>query len=172
MIAKTTIFTQGVFIVRPKKSGNTCHCLRISALLTTVVALAGCAPMPHTQSPRIESPRMQSPRTQSPQVVVVTPQEQAARLIYGCANGSTLDVTRIQGNTSALVVAEGKTIQLRRDATVTNAERYTNQAQTLTLYGTSATLDTLGRSTSGPCSINVNAAPPPPPPPPSRSSDS
>lgn len=167
MIVIVAIFTQGVFIVKPKQSGNTCRCFRISALLATVVAFAGCAPMPHTQSPRTESPR-----TQSPQVVVVTPQEQAGRWIYSCANGSTLDVTRIQGNTSALVVVGGKTIQLRRDATVTNAERYTNQAQTLTLYGTSATLDTLGRSTSGPCSINVNAAPPPPPPPPSRSSDS
>lgn len=86
-------------------------------------------------------------------VVVVTPQDQAGRLIYTCASGRTLDVTRVQGNASALVVIDGKTIQLPRDGAVTNAERYTNRVQTLTLYGTSATLDVLGRSTSGPCTI-------------------
>jgi hypothetical protein len=86
-------------------------------------------------------------------VVVVTPQDQAGRLIYTCANGRTLDVTRVQGNASALVVVDGKTIQLSRDGSITNAERYTNRVQTLTLYGTSATLDTLGRSSSGPCTI-------------------
>lgn len=86
-------------------------------------------------------------------VVVVTPQDQAGRLIYTCASGRTLDVTRVQGSASALVVIDGKTIQLPRDGAVTNAERYTNRVQTLTLYGTSATLDILGRSSSGPCTI-------------------
>lgn len=86
-------------------------------------------------------------------VVVVTPQDQAGRLIYSCASGRTLDVTRVQGSASALVVVDGKTIHLPRDGTVTTAERYTNRVQTLTLYGTSATLDTLGRSSSGPCTI-------------------
>ena len=40
--------------------------------------------------------------------VVVTPQDQAARLFYNCPNGRTLDVTRVRGNTSVLVVVDGK----------------------------------------------------------------
>ena len=70
---------------------------------------------------------------QTAPVVVVTPQDQAARLLYNCPNGRTLDVTRVQGNATALVVVDGKTLQLPRDTATTSAERYTNRLQTLTL---------------------------------------
>lgn len=120
------------------------HGFRIIASLPTVlvavVVLAGCQ-------------TTQGPLLTGSQVVVVTPQDQAARLIYTCPNGRTLDITRVQGNTSALVVIDGKTIQLPRDSATTNAERYSNRIQTLTLFGTSASLDVLGRSSSGPCTI-------------------
>lgn len=85
--------------------------------------------------------------------VVVTPQDQAARLVYSCPNGRSLDVTRVQNSASALVVVEGKTIQLPRDTATTASERYTNRLQTLTLYGNSASFETLGQSSTGPCTI-------------------
>jgi len=87
--------------------------------------------------------------------VVVTPQDQAARLFYSCPNARTLDVTRVQGNTSALVVVDGRTIQLPRDSSMTSGERYTNRVQTLTLFGNSATFDNLGHSTYGPCTMGA-----------------
>ena len=87
--------------------------------------------------------------------VVVTPQDQAARVLFTCANGRTLDVTRVQGNASALVVADGRTLQLPRDTSVTTAERYTNRLQTLTLYGSSASFETLGQSSYGPCTASA-----------------
>ena len=87
--------------------------------------------------------------------VVVTPQDQAARVLFTCANGRTLDVTRVQGNASALVVADGRTLQLPRDTSVTTAERYTNRLQTLTLYGASASFETLGQSSYGPCTASA-----------------
>ena len=87
--------------------------------------------------------------------VVVTPQDQAARLVYTCPNGKILDVTRVQGNTSALVVVDGKTLQLPRDAAMTSAERYTNRIQTLTLFGNSASYEALGQATYGPCTAGA-----------------
>jgi hypothetical protein len=90
---------------------------------------------------------------QTAPVVVVTPQDQAARLVYTCSNGKILDVTRVQGNSSALVVIDGRTVQLPRDTATTSAERYTNRIQTLTLFGSSASLVALGRVTYGPCTI-------------------
>lgn len=92
--------------------------------------------------------------------VVVTPQDQAARLWYHCPNGKTLDVTRVQGSASALVVVDGRTLQLSRDPAMTTAERYTNRIQTLTLYGTSASLDSLGQASYGPCSVGAVPAVP------------
>jgi hypothetical protein len=86
--------------------------------------------------------------------VVVTPQDQAARLLFTCANGRTLDVTRVQGSASALVVVDGRTLQLPRDTSLTTAERYTNRLQTLTLYGSSASFETLGQSSYGPCTVS------------------
>jgi membrane-bound inhibitor of C-type lysozyme len=85
--------------------------------------------------------------------VVVTPQDQAARLLYSCPNGKSLDVTRVQSNSAALVVLDGKTVNLPRDTATTASERYTNRLQTLTLYGNSASFDTLGQATVGPCTI-------------------
>lgn len=85
--------------------------------------------------------------------VVVTPQDQAARLIYTCPNGRTLDVTRVQGNSSALLTVDGKTIQLPRDATLTSGERYTNRVQILTLFGNSASYQAIGQPLYGPCTI-------------------
>ena len=95
---------------------------------------------------------------QTAPVVVVTPQDQATRLFYNCPNGRTLDVTRVQGSGAALVVIDGKTLQLPRDATATSAERYTNRLQTLTLYGTSASFESLGQASSGPCMAGVPGA--------------
>ncbi len=89
--------------------------------------------------------------------VIVTPQDQAARLIYTCPNGRTLDVTRVQGNTSALLTVDGRTIQLSRDATLSSGERYTNRVQILTLYGNSASYQALGQPLYGPC--NMGSAP-------------
>jgi hypothetical protein len=86
--------------------------------------------------------------------VVVTPQDQAARLLFTCANGRTLDVTRVQGSASVLVVTDGRTLQLPRDTSLTTAERYTNRLQTLTLYGSSASFETLGQSSYGPCTVS------------------
>ena len=83
--------------------------------------------------------------------VVVTPQDQAARLFYNCPNGRTLDVTRVRGNTSVLVVVDGKTLQLPRDAAMTSAERYSNRVQTLTLFGNSATFESFGQPRHSPC---------------------
>jgi hypothetical protein len=87
--------------------------------------------------------------------VVVTPQDQAARLVYSCPNGKSLDVTRVQSNTSALVVVDGKTIQLPRDTATTASERYTNRLQTLTLFGNGASFETLGQATYGPCTVGA-----------------
>lgn len=85
--------------------------------------------------------------------VVVTPQDQAARLVYSCPNGKSLDATRVQNNASALIVVDGKTIQLPRDTATTSSERYTNRLQTLNLFGNSASFETLGQATYGPCTI-------------------
>lgn len=87
--------------------------------------------------------------------VVVTPQDQAARVLFTCANGRTLDVTRVQGSASVLVVADGRTLQLPRDTSVTTSERYTNRLQTLTLFGSSASFETLGQSSYGPCTASA-----------------
>lgn len=139
--------------MKPTKSSNTCRSFRISTSLATavtVVILTGCLQTPHTQIPQM----------QNPQVVVVTPQDQAARLLYNCPNGRTLDVTRVQGSTAALVVIDGKTLRLTRDAAATSAERYTNRLQTLTMFGTSASFESLGQASSGPCVAGVPGAVP------------
>lgn len=136
--------------MKPTKSSTTCRSFRISASLATAVILTGCLQTPHTQIPQM----------QNPQVVVVTPQDQAARLLYNCPNGRTLDVTRVQGSTAALVVIDGKTLRLTRDAAATSAERYTNRLQTLTLFGTSASFESLGQASSGPCMAGVPGAVP------------
>ncbi len=83
--------------------------------------------------------------------VVVTPQDQAARLVYACPSNKILDVTRVQGNRSALVTVDGRTIQLHRVDSGSSSERYSNRLQTLTLFGNSATLETLGKASYGPC---------------------
>lgn len=85
--------------------------------------------------------------------VVITPQEQASRVVYTCPNAKTLDVTRIQGQSSAIVVVDGTTLQLSRDTAHKSAERYTNRIQTLTLFGNSATFDAVGRAAYGPCVV-------------------
>ena len=109
------------------------HAVCIPALMAVAAVLGGCL--------------------QATAPVVVTPQDQAARLVYSCPNGRTLDVTRVQGNTSALVTVDGRTLQLPRDSTMTNGERYTNRLQTLTLFGNSASFDTLGQASYGPCTV-------------------
>ncbi len=90
--------------------------------------------------------------------VVVTPQDQAARRVYTCPNGKTLDVTRIQGKASALVTVDGQTMQLPRETASTSAERYTNRLQTLTLFGDGATFESLGRAAYGPCTLGAGQA--------------
>lgn len=77
-----------------------------------------------------------------------------ARLVYSCANGSILNVTRAQGSTSALVRVDGMSYQLPRDATVTGAEHYTTRLQTLTLQGHSARFVGVGLTTYEPCTSN------------------
>jgi hypothetical protein len=96
---------------------------------------------------------------QTAPVVVVTPQDQAARLLYNCPNGKTLDVTRVQGNTAALVVVDGKTLRLPRDGAMTTAERYSNRLQTLTLYGSSAAFESLGHANYSPCMAGASTPP-------------
>jgi len=85
--------------------------------------------------------------------VVVTPQEQASRIVYSCPGGRMFDVTRIRDQGSVILVVDGNTLQLNRDASYTAAERYTNRIQTLTLFGNSATYDSIGRASYGPCTI-------------------
>lgn len=83
--------------------------------------------------------------------VVVTPQDQQSRVVYSCPNAKSIDVTRLSNGASAIVVVDGQTIQLNRDGSSTTSERYTNRVQTLTVYGGSATFETLGRTRYGPC---------------------
>jgi membrane-bound inhibitor of C-type lysozyme len=83
--------------------------------------------------------------------VVVTPQEQQSRTVYNCPDAKTIDVTRLNDG-SAIVVVDGNTLQLARDTSNSSVERYGNRLQTLTLYGGSATFETLGRTRYGPCS--------------------
>ncbi len=131
--------------MKPTNFRSTRFYLRISTSLATMAILAGCLQTPHTPGPQILSP----------QVVVVTPQDQAARLYYSCPNGRALDVTRVQGNTAVLLVVDGKTLRLPRDTAATTAERYSNRIQTLTLFGTSASFDVMGQSNSGPCTMGA-----------------
>lgn len=91
--------------------------------------------------------------------VVVTPQEQQSRVVYNCPNARTLDVTRIGNGASAIVVVDGTTLQLSRDTSTTSGERYTNRLQTLTLYGGSASFETLGRTKYGPCTAGEYGVP-------------
>lgn len=91
--------------------------------------------------------------------VVVTPQDQQSRVVYSCPNAKSIDVTRLSNGTSAIVVVDGQTIQLNRDGSSTAAERYTNRIQTLTVYGGSATFETLGRTRYGPCTGSEYGAP-------------
>ena len=129
------------------KSNRVYHGLRLvtslAAALVGVLGLGGCLQT------------TQGPLRQNNQVVVVTPQDQAARLYYSCPNGRALDVTRVQGNTAVLLVIDGKTLRLPRDTAATTAERYSNRIQTLTLFGTSASFDVMGQSNSGPCTIGA-----------------
>lgn len=83
--------------------------------------------------------------------VVVTPQEQASRVVYNCPNAKTLDVTRLRDQASAIVIVDGTTLQLPRDTAYKSAERYTNRLQTLTLFSNGASFEAIGRSTYGPC---------------------
>lgn len=86
--------------------------------------------------------------------VVVTPQEQASRVVYTCPNAKTLDVTRLQGQASAIVIVDGTTLQLARDRSYASAERYSNRLQTLTLFNNGASFESIGRATYGPCTAS------------------
>lgn len=145
MITHTTMFNPGVRSMKSTRSSGAIRLVRISTSLATALVLGGC----------LQTPHMPGPGRQTSQVVVVTPQDQAARLYYSCPNGRSLDVTRVQGNTAALLVVDGKTLRLPRDTAATTAERYTNRIQTLTLFGTSASFDVMGQSNSGPCTIGA-----------------
>ena len=90
----------------------------------------------------------------APAPVVITDAEQAARMVFTCPNAKTLEVTRAQGGQTAIVVVDGRTLQLPRDASAP-AERYTNRLQTLNIYGNSATFESLGQATYGPCTGSV-----------------
>lgn len=83
--------------------------------------------------------------------VVVTPQEQASRIVYSCPGGRTLDVTRIRDQRSVILVVDGSTLQLNRDTSYASAERYTNRLQTLTLFNNGASYESVGRGSYGPC---------------------
>lgn len=85
--------------------------------------------------------------------VVVTPQEQASRIVYDCPGGKTLDVTRLQNQSSVVLVVDGNTLRLPRDTGYAAAERYTNRLQTLTLFNNGASYEAIGRSAYGPCAI-------------------
>jgi membrane-bound inhibitor of C-type lysozyme len=91
--------------------------------------------------------------------VVVTPQDQQSRVVYNCPNAKSIDVTKLSNGASAIVVVDGQTLQLNRDGTSTSGERYSNRIQTLTLYGGSATFETLGRTRYGPCTAGEDGAP-------------
>lgn len=91
--------------------------------------------------------------------VAVTPQEQASRVVYNCPNAKTLDVTRLRSSNAVVLVVDGSTLQLSRDAGYTSAERYTNRLQTLTLSGSSATYDSIGRASYGPCTLARDGTP-------------
>lgn len=86
----------------------------------------------------------------APAPVIVTPAEQASRLVFTCPNAKTVEVTRAQGGQLAIVVVDGRTLQLPRVADA-STERYSNRLQTLTIFGNSATLETLGQTAYGPC---------------------
>ena len=104
----------------------------IIAALALASTLAGCASDP----------------------VVVTSAEQAGKRIYACPNARTLEVTRAQGGQTALVVVDGRTLQLPRVTGDAQTERYSNRLQTLSLFGDSASFDSLGQGSYGPCSAS------------------
>jgi len=86
-----------------------------------------------------------------------TPQQQqiwVARIIYSCANGSTLTVTRQPGSVSALVRVDGLSYQLPRDPSVTGGEHYTTHLQTLNLQGHAASFEGVGLVRYAPCTTN------------------
>ena len=145
MIVNTTIFKLGILTMRSTSSNGAGRHICISTSLATALVLGGCLQTPHAPGPGM----------QNRQVVVVTPQDQAARLYYSCPNGRSLDVTRVQGNTAVLLVVDGKTLRLARDTAATTAERYSNRVQTLTLFGSSASFDVMGQSNSGPCTLGA-----------------
>jgi membrane-bound inhibitor of C-type lysozyme len=52
----------------------------------------------------------------APAPVIITEAEQSARLVFTCPNAKTLEVTRAQAGQLAIVVVDGKTLQLPRVA--------------------------------------------------------
>lgn len=145
MIVHTIVLTPRVLAMKSTRSDGAGHGVRICTSLATAAILAGCLQTPHAPGPG----------RPTSQVVVVTPQDQAARLFYSCPNGRSLEVTRVQGNTAVVLVVDGKTLHLPRDTAATTAERYGNRIQALTLFGSSASFDVMGQSNSGPCSIGA-----------------
>ena len=85
--------------------------------------------------------------------VVITDAEQSARLVFTCPNAKTFEVTRAQSDQLAIVVVDGKTLQLPRVASA-SGERYSNRLQTLQIFGNSATFESLGQATYGPCTAS------------------
>ena len=84
-------------------------------------------------------------------LVVVGAGALARDVLAHARDAKTIDVTRLNDG-SAIVVVDGNTLQLARDTSNSSVERYGNRLQTLTLYGGSATFETLGRTRYGPCS--------------------
>jgi hypothetical protein len=78
-----------------------------------------------------------------------------ARIIYSCANGSTLTVTRQPGSVSALVQVGGRSYQLPRDASTTGGEHYTTNLQTLDLQGNTASFTGVGLPRYEPCTTSL-----------------
>ena len=116
-------------VVRPDLTARCVHraANSVSLLVASVSMLGGCAvPLPAT----------------------VSQAEWADRVVFTCYTARTLELARAQSGQLAVVVFDGRTLQLPR-ASDPSAERYSNGPQTLTIFGDSATFESVGETT--PC---------------------
>jgi hypothetical protein len=111
--------------------------------LATVVAVGGCA----QSGPMVgEAPR--------PDPWTPIAAEQAATLVYSCSYGHGLQVTRIEGNTLALVTIDGRYMRFYRDTTFRTGERYTDRARlAVVLSGMEAKLEMPGIDPNNTCTL-------------------
>jgi len=86
------------------------------------------------------------------QAASVAPSDQGPLIVYNCEGGRTFNVTRLRDE--VLVVVDGITQRLARDAAFRGGDRFTNRLQTLTLSRDGATYDWPGRPRYDRCTAN------------------